>query len=76
MQEKYQGFTAFIPWSFQSENTQLSGASTGVDYLKMVAVSRILLNGYIRNIQASWVTQGLSVAQIALNFGANDLGER
>jgi cyclic dehypoxanthinyl futalosine synthase len=74
MQEKYHGFTAFIPWSFHSENTKLSGASTGVDYLKMVAVSRILLNGYIRNIQASWVTQGLSVAQIALNFGANDLG--
>lgn len=74
MQEKYHGFTAFIPWSFQPENTQLSGASTGVDYLKMVAVSRILLNGYIRNIQASWVTQGLGVAQIALNFGANDLG--
>jgi cyclic dehypoxanthinyl futalosine synthase len=74
MQEKYHGFTAFIPWSFQSENTQLSGASTGVDYLKMVAVSRILLNGYIRNIQASWVTQGIGVAQLALNFGANDLG--
>ena len=74
MQEKYSGFTAFIPWSFQSENTQLSGTSTGVDYLKMVAISRILLNGYIKNIQASWVTQGLSVAQVALNFGANDLG--
>ncbi len=74
MQEKYHGFTAFIPWSFQSENTQLSGTSTGVDYLKTVAVSRILLNGYIRNIQASWVTQGLSVAQVALVFGANDLG--
>jgi cyclic dehypoxanthinyl futalosine synthase len=74
MQKKYGGFTAFIPWSFQSENTQLIGSSTGIDYLKMVAVSRILLNGYIRNIQASWVTQGLSVAQLALNFGANDLG--
>ncbi|MCX9009556.1 MAG: dehypoxanthine futalosine cyclase [Candidatus Methanoperedens sp.] len=74
MQEKYGGFTAFIPWSFQAENTQLSGTSTGVDYLRMVAVSRILLNGYIRNIQASWVTQGLNVAQVALNFGANDLG--
>lgn len=74
MQEKYNGFTAFIPWSFQSENTQLIGTSTGVDYLKMVAVSRILLNGHIRNIQASWVTQGLSVAQVALNYGANDLG--
>lgn len=74
MQEKYHGFTAFIPWSFQSENTQLSGSSTGVDYLKMVAVSRILLNGFIRNIQASWVTQGLSMAQVALNYGCNDLG--
>ncbi|MFZ3060914.1 MAG: cyclic dehypoxanthinyl futalosine synthase [Candidatus Methanoperedens sp.] len=74
MQEKYNGFTAFIPWSFQSENTQLSGTSTGVDYLKMVSVSRILLNRHIKNIQASWVTQGLSVAQLALNYGANDLG--
>jgi cyclic dehypoxanthinyl futalosine synthase len=89
MQKKYRGFTAFIPWSFQfdeskninpfrrihqTENTQLHGYSTGIDYLKMVAVSRILLDGYIKNIQASWVTQGLSVAQIALNFGANDLG--
>jgi len=89
MQEKFNGFTAFIPWSFQfdeskninpfrrihqKENTQLSGGSTGVDYLKMVAVSRILLHGYIKNIQASWVTQGLSVAQVALDFGANDLG--
>lgn len=75
MQEKYHGFTAFIPWSFQSENTQLQGhITTGVDYLKMVAVSRIMLNGYIRNIQASWVTQGLPVAQVSLNYGANDLG--
>lgn len=91
MQEKYNGFTAFIPWSFQfdesndinpfltdsskfDESTQLNGGSTGIDYLKMIAVSRILLNGYIKNIQASWVTQGLSVAQVALNFGANDLG--
>ncbi len=74
MQKKYHGFTAFIPWSFQSENTQLSGSSTGMDYLRMVAVSRILLNGYIKNIQASWVTQGLAVAQVALNYGANDLG--
>ncbi len=74
MQKKFNGFTAFIPWSFQPENTMLTGSSTGVDYLKMVAVSRILLNGYIRNIQASWVTQGLKVAQISLNAGANDLG--
>jgi cyclic dehypoxanthinyl futalosine synthase len=73
MQRKYNGFTAFIPWSFQSKNI-LSGGSTGVDYLKMVAVSRILLNGYIKNIQASWVTQGISMAQVALDYGANDLG--
>lgn len=74
MQEQYHGFTAFIPWSFQSENTELKYTSTGIDYLKMVAISRILLDGYIRNIQASWVTQGIGVAQMALNFGANDLG--
>lgn len=72
MQQKYHGFTAFIPWTFQSENTELKGTSTGIDYLKIVAVSRILLN--IRNIQASWVTQGIDVAQMALDFGANDLG--
>lgn len=74
MQKEYNGFTAFIPWSFQSENTQLNGTSTGIDYLKTVAISRIFLNGYIKNIQSSWVTQGLPVAQVALNFGANDLG--
>jgi cyclic dehypoxanthinyl futalosine synthase len=74
MQEKFHGFTAFIPWSFQSENTLLHGNSTGIDYLKMVALSRILLNGHIRNIQASWVTQGIDVAQMALFYGANDLG--
>lgn len=74
MQEQYCGFTAFIPWTFQSENTLLHGNSTGIDYLKMVALSRLLLNGFIRNIQASWVTQGIDVAQMALYFGANDLG--
>lgn len=74
MQKQYHGFTAFIPWTFQSENTELHGASTGIDYLKIVAVSRILLNGYIKNIQASWVTQGIGIAQIALIYGANDLG--
>lgn len=83
MQKKYHGFTAFIPWSFQTltnlskkddDYAQLSGTSTGIDYLKMVAISRIFLNDHVRNIQASWVTQGLSVAQVALNYGANDLG--
>jgi cyclic dehypoxanthinyl futalosine synthase len=79
IQEKTGGFTAFIPWSFQPQNTRLaremgvSMDSTGVDYLKVVAVSRVLLNN-IRNIQASWVTQGTGVAQLALFYGANDFG--
>jgi cyclic dehypoxanthinyl futalosine synthase len=80
IQEKTGGFTAFIPWSFQPEHTTLARgrvqefSSTGIDYLKVVAISRILLNGAIKNIQASWVTQGPKVAQIALNYGANDFG--
>jgi cyclic dehypoxanthinyl futalosine synthase len=80
IQEKTGGFTAFIPWSFQPEHTTLAQgrvqefSSTGIDYLKVVAISRILLNGAIKNIQASWVTQGARVAQIALSHGANDFG--
>ena len=74
LQDKTRGFTAFIPWSFQPGNTELGGGSaTGVDYLKMLAVSRIMLDNF-PNIQASWVTQGDKVAQIALMFGANDFG--
>jgi cyclic dehypoxanthinyl futalosine synthase len=77
IQDKTGGFTAFIPWSFQPQNTKLARetymSSTGVDYLKIVAISRLILNN-IRNIQASWVTQGTKVAQIALFYGANDFG--
>jgi cyclic dehypoxanthinyl futalosine synthase len=70
------GFTAFIPWSFQPENTELGSAimpATGVDYLRVLALSRIYLDNIV-NIQASWVTQGIKMAQVALRFGANDLG--
>ncbi|AGL01548.1 cyclic dehypoxanthinyl futalosine synthase [Desulfoscipio gibsoniae] len=68
------GFTAFIPWSFQPRNTKLGGTVAGaVDYLKTVAVARIMLDN-IPNIQASWVTQGAKIAQLALTFGANDFG--
>ncbi len=81
IQDETHGFTAFIPWSFQPENTRLAKElcepdtnSGGVDYLKMVAASRILLDGAIDNVQVSWVTQGLKVAQVALNYGANDFG--
>ena len=67
-------FTAFIPWTYQPGNTELGGTTaTGMEYLKVVALSRIVLDN-IPNIQASWVTQGAKVAQVALFFGANDLG--
>ena len=67
-------FTAFIPWPFQPGNTELGGKSMGAhDYLKTLAVSRIFLDN-IDNIQASWVTQGAEIAQLALIFGANDIG--
>lgn len=67
-------FTAFIPWTYQPGNTKLGGTTaTGVEYLKVLALSRIVLDN-IPNIQASWVTQGAKMAQVALMFGANDLG--
>ena len=67
-------FTAFIPWTFQPGNTELGGrTATGVEYLKVLALSRIILDN-VPNIQASWVTQGARMAQVALYFGANDLG--
>lgn len=67
-------FTAFIPWSYQPGNTELGGeTATGVEYLRVVALARIVLDN-IPNIQASWVTQGSRLAQVALLFGANDLG--
>ncbi len=73
-QDQTGGFTAFIPWSFQPLHTDLGGVvSTGVEYLKTLAVSRIILDN-VPNIQASWVTQGAKIAQIALAFGANDFG--
>jgi cyclic dehypoxanthinyl futalosine synthase len=74
IQERSAGFTAFIPWTFQPANTELGGeTASGVEYLKVLALSRIILDN-IDNIQASWVTQGDKMAQVALYFGANDLG--
>ena len=73
-QDRTGGFRAFIPWSFQPSNTELGGeTATGVDYLKTLAISRLLLDN-VPNIQASWVTQGAKMAQVSLNFGANDFG--
>lgn len=88
LQERTGGFTAFIPWSFQPGNTELDAKTkvsggpsafnvqhpaSAVEYLKVLALSRIYLDN-VNNIQASWVTQGLKLAQIALRFGANDFG--
>ncbi len=74
LQDETGGFTAFIPWPFQPENTRLPRAkATAVDYLRTLAVSRLVLDN-VPNIQASWVTQGSKIAQVALAFGANDLG--
>lgn len=74
LQDRTHGFRAFIPWSFQSNNTQLSHQPlSGVDYLRMVAVSRLVLDN-IKHIQAGWVTEGPYMAQLALTFGADDFG--
>ncbi len=73
-QDASKGFTAFIAWTFQSENTRLKAPAVGAhEYLRMQALSRIYLDN-IPSIQSSWVTQGLDIGQIALKYGANDLG--
>jgi cyclic dehypoxanthinyl futalosine synthase len=77
IQEDTGGFTAFIPWFFQREYTSLGRfvkqEATSVEYLKMLALSRIYLDN-ILNVQASWVTPGLKVCQLGLRFGGNDVG--
>ena len=73
-QDQSKGFTAFIAWTFQAENTKLKTPTVGAhEYLRMQALSRIYLDN-IPNIQSSWVTQGLEIGQVALKHGANDLG--
>lgn len=67
-------FSAFISWNFQAEGTKLKAPTVGAnEYLRMQALSRIYLDN-IENIQSSWVTQGLEIGQVALKYGANDLG--
>lgn len=74
LQDKTGGFTAFIPWPYQPDNTELGGDHvTAVEYLRLLAVSRIYLDN-ISNIQVSWVTQGPKTGQTALFFGGNDFG--
>ena len=74
LQDRTAGFTAFIPWTFQPDNTALkTKPATAMDYLRTLAMSRLVLDN-IRNLQVSWVTMGSGVAQVALQFGANDFG--
>jgi len=74
LQDETGGFTAFIAWSYQPEHTELQGnEATGIEYLRTLAVSRIVLDNF-PSLQASWVTQGGKVGQLSLAYGANDMG--
>jgi cyclic dehypoxanthinyl futalosine synthase len=76
LQDRTGGFTAWIPWTFQKENTVLDGTveeAGGFEYLKTLAVSRLYFDN-IRHVQGSWVTQGPKIGQVSLSFGADDLG--
>ncbi len=75
LQDETGGFTAFICWTFQPDNTQMSDIKPlgAFAYLKMQAIARLFLDN-IANIQSSWVTQGLKVGQLSLVYGANDMG--
>ena len=80
LQEKTKGFMAFIPWNFEPNNTlmQEEGIATagtgGVQLLKMIAISRMIFDGLIPHIQSSWLTNGVGMAQLALQYGADDFG--
>ena len=74
LQDETGGFTAWISWSFQPDNTELGGKKeSGWAYLKNTAVARLMLDN-VSSLQASWVTQGPKIAQIALKYGLNDFG--
>ncbi|HTU90093.1 MAG TPA: cyclic dehypoxanthinyl futalosine synthase [Gemmataceae bacterium] len=75
LQDETGGFTAFICWTFQPEHTAMADVppAGAYEYLKTQAIARLYLDN-IANIQSSWVTQGLKIGQLALFFGANDMG--
>ncbi len=74
LQDRTGCFTAFICWTYQSENTELGGSEvTSAEYLRTLAVSRIFLDNF-DNVQASWVTQGPKMGAASLAFGVNDMG--
>ena len=80
LQQKTNGFIAFIPWGFEPNKTQMQTegiakySSGGLRLLKMIAISRIMFYGLISHIQSSWLTNGIGMAQLALHFGADDFG--
>jgi cyclic dehypoxanthinyl futalosine synthase len=74
LQDRTGGFTAFIGWTYQPDNTELGGEeATTAEYLRTLAVARIFLDN-VQNVQASWVTQGPKMGGASLAFGANDMG--
>ena len=75
LQDETGGFTAFIGWTFQPDHTDMAQVpkASPFEYLKTQAVARLYLDNF-RNVQSSWVTQGLKIGQLALVFGANDMG--
>jgi CofH subfamily radical SAM domain protein len=80
LQKKTGVFMAFIPWSFEPNNTQMQKEGTvnfgagGFQLLKMIAISRLVFDGLIPHIQSSWLTNGIGMAQLALQYGADDFG--
>jgi cyclic dehypoxanthinyl futalosine synthase len=84
LQDRTGGFRSFIPWSFvpfapasgvrnESRTLEMGRPSGGDDYLKTVAVSRLMLDNF-RHIQSGWLTEGMRLGQIALAFGCDDMG--
>jgi cyclic dehypoxanthinyl futalosine synthase len=75
LQDETHGFTAFICWTFQPEHTEMAHIppAGAFEYLKTQAVARLYLDN-VPNIQSSWVTQGEKIGQLALYYGANDMG--
>jgi cyclic dehypoxanthinyl futalosine synthase len=80
LQEKTGGFLVFIPWSFEPNRTQMQAEgridypSGGLSLLKMIAIARIMYHDLIDHLQSSWLTNGVGMAQLALNYGADDFG--
>ena len=74
LQDRTGGFTAFIGWTYQVENTELGGDEvTSAEYLRTLSVARLFLDN-VANLQASWVTQGPKLGAASLAFGVNDMG--